>query len=94
MSLKSPVFLQLRLQPVEIAERLVHVGLVHLDIAHVDHRIARDDALVGILADHLRVDRDVLRHVDDEVAQDAASSRRGGAPASGRASRRSASPWR
>ena len=57
-----------RRQPVEVAERLVHVGLFHFDIAHVDGRIAGDDAAIGVLAHHLRIDRHVLRHVDDEIA--------------------------
>ena len=66
----APVLHQRDLQPVEIAERLVHVGLFDLDIAHADRGIARDDPGVGILADGLRVDDRVLRHVDDEIAED------------------------
>ncbi len=68
--LPAPVLHQHRLQPVEIAERLVHVGLVDLDIAELDGRIALDDAVVGRLAHDLRVDDGVLRHVDDEIALD------------------------
>ena len=68
--LPAPVLFQHHLQPVEIAERLVHVGLVDLDIAELDGRVALDDAVGRGLADGLRVDDRVLRHVDDEVALD------------------------
>ena len=68
--LPAPVFFEHRLQPVEIAERLVHVGLVDLDIAELDGGVALDDAVGRRLAHDLRVDHRVLRHVDDEVAED------------------------
>ena len=68
--LEAPVLHQGDLEPVEVAERLVHVGLFDLDVAHADRRIAGDDPGVGILADGLGVDDRVLRHVDDEVAED------------------------
>ena len=59
-----------RSKPVGVAERLLHVGLVHLDVAELDDRIALDDARLGALPDDLPVDLHVLRHVDDEVALD------------------------
>ena len=68
--LPAPILFQHRLQAVEIAERLVHVGLVDLDIAELDRRIALDDAVGRGLAHDLRVDDRILRHVDDEVAED------------------------
>jgi len=66
----APVALDRGLEPVEVAQRLVHVRLVDLDIAEPDGGIARDDLRVGRLAHHLRVDDGVLRHVDDKVALD------------------------
>ena len=68
--LPAPVLFEHGLQPVEIAERLVHVGLVDLDIAELDGGVALDDAVARRLAHDLRVDHRVLRHVDDEVAED------------------------
>ena len=68
--LPAPFALQRDLQAVEIAERLVHVGFVDLDIAELDGGVALDDAVGGGLAHDLRVDDRVLRHVDDEIAQD------------------------
>ena len=68
--LPAPVLLQHRLQPVEVAQRLVHVRLIDLDIAQLDRRIALDDAVGGRLAHHLGVDHRILRHVDDEIALD------------------------
>ena len=66
----APVLVQHHLQPVEIAERLVHVGLVHLDIAKLYGGVALDDPVDRRLAHHLGVDDGVLGHVDDEVALD------------------------
>ncbi len=54
--LPAPVLFQHDLEPVEIAERLVHVGLVDLDVTQLDRRIALDDAVGRSLADHLGVD--------------------------------------
>ncbi|CAI2934180.1 protein of unknown function [Aminobacter niigataensis] len=48
----------------------MHVGLFQLDIAELDGGIALDDAVGGRLAHHLGVDDGILRHVDDEVADD------------------------
>jgi hypothetical protein len=79
-ALEAPVGLNGHQEPVKVAERLVHVGLFDLDIAHVNGRIALDDATVGILADHLRVDDGILRDVDDQVAEDLG---RAGQPAAG-----------
>ena len=90
--LPAPVLFQRELQPVEVAERLVHVGLFDLDIAELDGRVALDMAVVGGLAHDLRVDDRVLRHVDDEVALDLSPSRTGGAARAGRARARSALP--
>ncbi len=81
--LPAPVLLQHDLEPVEIAERLVHVGLVDLDIAELDGGVALDDAVGGRLAHDLRIDDGVLRHVDDEVAVD--GGRAGEAAAVGQA---------
>jgi hypothetical protein len=85
--LEAPVGFNRHQQAVEIAERLVHVGLFDLDIAHVDCRIAFDDATVGILAHHLGVDHGILRDVDDQIAEDPG---RAGQPAAGLRSRFSA----
>ncbi|MNI30335.1 hypothetical protein D3C73_841810 [compost metagenome] len=57
-------------QPVEITERLFHVGFLDLDITHAHCRIPFEHPLVGRLAHHLRVDDSILRHIDDEVAED------------------------
>ena len=57
-------------QPVGVAERLVHVRLVDLDVAELGDRIALDQPRLGALPDDLPVDLHVLRHVDDEVALD------------------------
>ena len=48
----------------------MHVRLVHLDIAELDGGVALDDAVGRGLAHDLRIDDGVLRHVDDEVAED------------------------
>ncbi len=74
----APILVQHRLEAVEIAERLVHVGFVDLDIAELDGGVALDDAVDGRLAHHLGIDHRVLRHVDDEVALD--GGRAGQAP--------------
>ena len=68
--LPAPVLFQHGFQPVEIAERLVHVGLVDLDVAELHRGVALDDAVGCRLAHDLRVDHRVLRHVDDEIAED------------------------
>ncbi len=78
--LEAPVGLDSLQQPVEIAERLVHVRLFDLDIAHLDCRVALDDAAIGILAHDLRIDHGVLRDIDDQVAEDFC---RAGQPAAG-----------
>ena len=78
--LEAPVGLDRQEQPVEIAQGLVHVGFLDLDIAHLDRRIALDDAAVGILAHHLRIDHGILRDVDHQVAE---NLRRAGEPAAG-----------
>ena len=89
--LEAPVPGERAQQPVGVAERLLHVRLVDLDVAELRDRIALDDARLGALPDDLPVDLHVLRHVDDEVALD-----RGGAGEAAlgrqarRASRRSA----
>lgn len=77
----APFGLQPDLEPVEIAERLVHVGLVDLDITELDGGVALDDALDRRFAHDLGVDLDVLGHVDDEIALDGG---RAGEPAAGR----------
>ncbi len=77
---EMPVSGDRHFQPVEIAERLFHVGFLDLDITHADCRIAVEDALVGRLADDLGVDDRILRHVDDEIAK---NLRRTGETASG-----------
>ena len=41
------------LQPLEVAGRIVHVGLGHLDIVEPDHRIELDVAHLGALAHDL-----------------------------------------
>ena len=69
-SFQPQSFRQHRLHAFEIADRLVHVGLLDLDIAKLHGRVALDDAVARRLAHDLRVDHRVLRHVDDEVALD------------------------
>ena len=68
--LEAPIRLDCGQQPIQIAERLVHVRLFNLDITHVNRRIALDHAAIGILAHDLRIDHGVLRDVDDQIAQD------------------------
>ena len=72
--LQPPLLGQDAQKAVGVAERLVHVGLVDLDVAELGDRIALDRARLGALPDDLAVDLHVLRDVDDEVALD-----RGGA---------------
>ena len=67
-ALVSPVFFDLCLQPVHVAERLVHVRLFDFDIAQMHRRMPFDIAVTDGFADDLRIDDRVLRHVDDEVA--------------------------
>jgi hypothetical protein len=64
----APVLFQHQLHAVEVAQRLVHVGLVHLDIAELHGRVALYMAVHGGLAHHLRVDDRVLRHVHHQIA--------------------------
>jgi hypothetical protein len=68
--LPAPVALQHRLQPVQIAERLVHVRFVDLDKTKLHRRVALDGTLDRRFAHHLGVDDGVLGHVDDQVALD------------------------
>ena len=67
---EAPILRERRFEAIEVAERLVHVGFLDLDIAHLDRGVALDDAGIGILAHALSVDRDILRYVDDKVAED------------------------
>ena len=77
--LEAPFLREHAKHPVGVAERLVHVRLVDLDVAELGDRIALDQPRLGALPDDLPVDLHVLRHVDDEVALDGGVSRRGGA---------------
>jgi hypothetical protein len=89
---EAPVVFHRRLEAVEIAERLVHVGFLDLDIAELDGGLALEDAGVGGLADDLGVDLHILRDVDDEIALHRSPSRTAAGRASARAFRRIAVP--
>ena len=65
---EAPLLLQRLLQALQVAGRVVHVGLGDLDVVQLHDRIDLDRAHLGALAHHLLVDLAVLRHVDDEVA--------------------------
>ena len=79
--LQMMVALECPHQPVGIAQRLMHVRLLDLDVIEPRRQIARDVAGLGALPHHLRVDGDVGRNVDDEIALD---FRRAGEAAVGR----------
>ena len=66
----APLALQGLLQAPQVARRIVHVGLGHLDVVQLDLGVDLDVAHVGTLAHHLLVDLALRRHVDNEVAQD------------------------
>ena len=66
----APFLFESSFQAVEITKRLVHVGLFHLDIAHMDRGVALDDAGVGGFAHHLRIDLNIVRNVNHEIAKD------------------------
>jgi hypothetical protein len=68
--LQPPLVGQRTGQPLQIAGRLVHVGLFHLDVVKLRRRVHRDDAGGRCLADHLLVDLAFGRHVDHHVAHD------------------------
>ena len=46
----------------------MHVGFFDFTIAEMGRRIALDDGVADGLADDLRIDNRVLRHVDDQIA--------------------------
>ena len=56
------------LEALEVAARLVHVGLGDLDVVQPGRGIELDRAGLGALADDLLVDLALRRHVDDDVA--------------------------
>ena len=66
----APILFQHDLHAVEIAERLVHVGLIDLDIAEMDGRVALDHPIAGGLAHDLSIDHGILRHIDHKIALD------------------------
>ena len=66
-SRQAPLLAQ-RLGSRRSRRRLVHVGLIDLDIVEPDDRIELHRRVVGALAHHLPVDLAVRRHIDDEVA--------------------------
>ena len=78
---QPPLEVERILQPAQVAGRIVHVGLLHLDVVQAHDRIELDVVRFGGFAHHLPVHLAVGRHVDDEVAQ---HERRARQPASGR----------
>ena len=77
---EAPLRLQRLLDPLEVAALPVHVGLLDLDIVQPGRGIELDRAHLGALADDLLVHLAVGRHVDDDVAQEAAPGRTAAAP--------------
>src|SRR5579872_6896680 len=67
---KRPLALQSRLQPAQIARRIMHIGLAHLDIVEAHDRIDLDRLRFGALAHDLALNLRIRRHVDDEIAAD------------------------
>ena len=80
-----PLALERILQAAQVAGRVVHVGLAHLDVVQAHDRVQLDLARVGVLAHDLAVDLAAGRHVDDDVALRRASSRTADARPAGRA---------
>ena len=64
-----PLRAQRLLQPLQVAGRPLHVGLLDLDVVQPDDRVEADLAHLGALADDLLVDLAVRRDVDHHVAQ-------------------------
>src|SRR5712671_278527 len=79
--LEAPFGFQRLEQPAQIAGRIVHVRLLHLNVVQAYDRIELDHVRVGVLAHHLAVDLTARGHVDDHVALDARRARQ--APAFG-----------
>ncbi len=57
-------------QALQVAGRVVHVRLAHLDVVQVHDRIERDGTRVGGLAHHLAVHLAGRGHIDHQVALD------------------------
>ena len=68
--LEPPLLLECRLDPSQIAGRLVHVGRRDLDVAQPYYGIDVDRVNFGALAHHLPVDLTVWRDVDHDVSVD------------------------
>ena len=69
-ALDLPLLFQRPREAFEIPGRLVHVGLVHLDVQKPRCRVHLDHPVRGRLADDLLVDLTFRRHVDDHIAHD------------------------
>jgi hypothetical protein len=70
-----PLLSQRQQQTLQIAGRIVHVRLAHLDVVQVHHRIERDDVRLGRFAYDLAVHLGVGRHVDDQIPLDTRRAR-------------------
>ena len=68
-ALQPPLEIQGLFQTPQITSRVVHVGLLHLDVVHAYRRIQLDVVNLGAFAHHLPVDLALGRYVDDEIAE-------------------------
>src|SRR6185437_296344 len=76
-----PFALQGFLETLQVARRIVHVGLAHLDVMQARHRIEGYGPCLGLLADDLPVYLAGRRHVHHQVTLNA---RLTGEPVAGR----------
>ena len=65
-----PLLRERRAQPLQVADRVHHRRLVHLDVVQGEHRVDRHLQPPRVLADHLAVHLAGLRHVDHHVVED------------------------
>ena len=73
-----PLALERLAQAAEVARRRREVGLLDLDVVEADDRVDLDRMRVGLLAHDLPVHLALGRHVDHELALDAARCSRAG----------------
>ncbi len=66
---QPPLELQRIFESAQVARRVVHVGLLHLDKVQPNHRVDLNVMRLGLLAHHLAVHLAAGRHIDDHVAQ-------------------------
>ena len=65
-----PLLGERRPQPLQVADRVHHRRLVHLDVVQREHRVDRHLQATGVLAHHLAVHLAGLRDVDHDVVED------------------------